>query len=112
MSSDLNSLTISWYAKHGGTLVSAMKITALWPLIEIGLYVATFKLLRYWDRGWTSNKLKTKLPSIQTYIDLHAGPEFAIHWRYSAVLFQLSIAFFFGTGMPILYLIALVGCLI
>jgi hypothetical protein len=56
--------------------------------------------------------LKTKLPSIQTYIDLHAGPEFAIHWRYSAVLFQLSIALFFGTGMPIIYVIAFVGCII
>ena len=89
-----------------------MKITAAWPLIEIGLYGATFKILRYFDRGFTSDKFKTKLPSIQTYIDLHSGPEFAIHWRYSAVLLQLSIALFFGTGLPILYFIALVGCII
>ena len=80
-----------------------MKITAYWPLIEIAAFGSVFKILRYWDRGWTSDKLKSKLPSIQTYIDLHAGPEFAIHWRYSAVLFQLSVALFFGTGIPILY---------
>ena len=64
-----------------------MIITAVWPLIEIGAYGATFKLLRYFDRDFTSEKFKTKLPTVQTYIDIHAGPEFAIHWRYSAILF-------------------------
>ena len=109
---DIDSLSVKWYTTHGITLVSAMKITAAWPLIEIGLYGVTFKILRYLDRGFTGNKFITKLPSIQTYIDLHSGPEFAIHWRYSAILFQLSTALFFGAGLPILYLIALIGCII
>jgi hypothetical protein len=112
INADNNSLSVFWYSTSGVTLVSAMKITAYWPLIEIAAFGSVFKILRYLDRGCTSDKLKTKLPSIQTYIDLHAGPEFAIHWRYSAVLFQLSIALFFGTGMPIIYVIAFVGCII
>lgn len=50
------------------------------------------------------------MPSVQTYIDLHAGPEFQIQWRYGAILFQTSVALFYGTGLPVLYLIAILGC--
>ncbi len=67
---------------------------------------------RYADRGFSSNKYKSYMPSIQTYIDLHSGPVFAIHWRYSSVLFQLSICLFYGAAIPILYLVALLGCMI
>ena len=89
-----------------------MIFTALWPLIEITMFGGVFYFLRLMDRGFTSNVYKTYMPSVQTYIDLHAGPEFDIHWRYSAILFQLSISLFFGTGIPLLYPISLVGCFI
>jgi hypothetical protein len=107
---DVQSITVYWYIKYAPYLVGTMKAMAAWPMIELGMYGAAFKLLRYFDRGFTRDKFKTKLPSIQTYIDLHAGPPFAIHWRYSAVLLQFSVALLFGAGMPVLYFVALSGC--
>lgn len=106
---DVQSITVYWYIKYAPYLVGSMKVMAAWPMIELGMYGAAFKLLRYFDRGFTRDKFKTKLPTIQTYIDLHAGPPFAIHWRYSAVLLQFSVALLFGAGMPVLYIVALSG---
>ena len=51
-----------------------MVVTALWPLIELSMSVGKFYFLRLRDRGYTSDVYKTDMPSIQTYIDLHAGP--------------------------------------
>jgi hypothetical protein len=106
---NVQSITVNWYIKYAPILVGTMKAMAAWPMIELAAYGATFKFLRYFDRGFSRDKFRTKLPSIQTYIDVHAGPQFAIHWRYSAMLFQYSVALLFGAGLPVLYTVALAG---
>jgi hypothetical protein len=89
-----------------------MKFTALWPLIELFAFGMVFKCLRWADRSFSSDKYTTAQPSMQTYIELHAGPVFAISYRYSSVLLLLSVSLFYGTGLPQLYQIALVGFII
>lgn len=101
---------LDWYVSHGGSVVSAMVFTAVWPIIELIIFGGIGKALRYHDRSYSNNKFATKMPSVQTYIDRHAGADFPIQWRYGAILFQISVALFYGTGLPVLYLIALVGC--
>ena len=72
------SIKSDWYATHARTIISAMIFTAVWPLIEVALFGGIFKLLRYHDRNFTNDKFITQMPSVQTYIDIHAGPEFLI----------------------------------
>jgi hypothetical protein len=108
----VQSISVYWYIKYAPILVGTMKAMAAWPMIELATYGAVFKFLRYFDRGFSRDKFKTKLPSIQTYIDLHAGPEFAIHWRYSSTMLQFSVALLFGAGLPVLYTIALISCIL
>lgn len=48
----------------------------------------------------------TKQLTLQTYIDLYAGPEFNMSLKYSQIMVSVFIALTFGVGMPILYLIA------
>ena len=46
---------------------------------------------------------------MQAYIDLYAGPEYLIHYRYATILLNIFVAFFYGSGMPYLYLCAVVA---
>jgi hypothetical protein len=50
------------------------------------------------------------MPSISLYLEIHAGPQFGIASRYSAILLQIAVALFYGAGLPILYAIACLGC--
>lgn len=78
VSIDYNTITIKldWYVTHAGSVVSAMIFTAVWPLIELLIFGGAMKMLRFHDRNYTNNKFLTNMPSVQTYIDLHAGPDF------------------------------------
>lgn len=89
-----------------------MIISAVFPLMEFSGYwtLNTFKRLR--DKSFTSNKNLTKTPSPQAYIDLHAGPAYAIHYRYSSILLHVGISFVYGAAMPLLYPIAFLAYLI
>lgn len=40
------------------------------------------------------------------YIELHSGPEYSIHFRYSNILNVCFVTFMYGLGMPVLFVIA------
>jgi len=80
-----------------------MILTAIYPLIELTVIVSLYKIARWADRDFTMNRYQTHLKSVQMYIDLHAGPVFAIDYRYSSILLQFSVALCFGTALPILF---------
>ena len=103
---------VRWYNTIGLVLVKTMILTAIYPLIELGIIVTLYKIARWADRDFTNDRYRTYMKSVQTYIDLHAGPVFAIDYRYSSILLQFSVALCFGTAMPILFQIALMGCVI
>jgi hypothetical protein len=71
-------LSKDWYVKYSGVVYFAMIFTALWPLVEIIVNGGLVKLMRFYDRKWGKDKFVTSKVSPQLYIDLHAGPEFAI----------------------------------
>lgn len=41
-----------------------------------------------------------------TYINLYSGPEFLMHFKYSAILNIVFVTFMYGLGLPILFLYA------
>jgi hypothetical protein len=64
------------------------------------------------DRSWGSDTFSTQAPTVQAYIDIYAGPEYLIHYRYAAILLNIYVAFFYGTAMPYLYVTALLAFVI
>ena len=63
-------------------------------------------LLRYYDRGWSRNRRKTRKLIQEDYEDINSGNTFGIEYRYANLLFVLGVTFLYSSGMPILYPIA------
>ena len=97
---------VDWYRSVGGIIMKTMFMTALWPLIELAMFWGMATAGRCFDRGFGSDTFFTRMPTVQAYIDLYAGPEYLIHWRYSTILLNIGVAFLYGTAMPYLYVCA------
>lgn len=102
--------TIGWFTQIGGSITQTLLIQAFMPWIEIGI-----ALFRKWiSRSLDSRKCcprgeKTKKITNQQYIDLYSGPEYMMHFRYSAQMVMIYVAMMYGLFMPIIFFIALIG---
>lgn len=101
-----------WYKTVGTILMKAMLMAGLWPLIEFAMFWSMITFFRCLDKNFGSDPYHTNSPSIQAYIDTWAGPIYLIHYRYATILLQISVAFMYGTGMPLLYFYAFLAYLI
>jgi hypothetical protein len=52
---------------------------------------------------------KTKKVTLQQYVNLYAGPTYAIHFKYSSIMLQVFVSFLYGMFLPILFPICLFG---
>lgn len=52
---------------------------------------------------------QTKCITVPQYVDYYAGPENALHFKYSSILVQVYIALMFGFVIPVLFLTTLLG---
>ena len=104
--------SVSWYKIVGGTIMKTMTSQAIWPLIEFGMFWSIMNFSRLVDRGFGSDTYSSKSYSVQAYIDLYAGPEYLIHYRYAMILLQIFVAFCYGCAMPPLYFIACIAFVI
>jgi hypothetical protein len=72
-------------------------------------------VLRFLDSGFyccRSNDPKdkvTKTKTIDQYVKLYGGPVYLMHFKYSSILNQVWVSFFYGMFLPILFPIALIG---
>ena len=48
----------------------------------------------------------TKCKTIQQYVNIYAGPQYFMHFKYSAILNISFMTMMFGAGLPILFPIA------
>ena len=112
MVGDLTDFNVEWYRSVGALIMKTMFMTALWPLIEFGMFYAIMNFGRCFDRGFGSNTFVTSVPTVQAYIDLYAGPDYLIHYRYATILLNIGVAFMYGTAMPYLYVCALIAFVI
>ena len=85
-----------------------MVINSFMPWVNGIILVAIKSLMRFIDSrcSFLSDKPKTRLKTIQQYVQLYAGPEVEIHYRYSAILNVVFTVFTHGLALPILFPIA------
>jgi len=95
-----------WFSDIGVTLTGAMLFNCYWPIFDFCMWGAIRKTLRFLDQGFTCNKNKTKKTTIQLYVELHSGPVFFIHYKYSAILNIVFVTMMYGMGIPVLFPIA------
>ena len=100
---ELTDFNVEWYRSVGSVIQQTMFMTALWPIIEFGIFWSLMNFSRWYDRGFGSDTFSTNMPTVQAYIDLYAGPEYLIHYRYATILLNIGVAFLYGTSMPYLY---------
>jgi len=96
-----------WYTDIGCTIIKAMIIAALFPLIEAVLFGTLKFVFKMLDRGFGANMFLSKKKTVQQYIDVQVGPEYMIHFRYSAILNTCFVCMLYGVGLPLLFPISL-----
>ena len=79
---------ISWFEVDGKLLVKLMFLTAMQPMLEATITVPFFTLLRMIDRNLSRvrSSTLTAMPTVDAYIELHAGPQFVLDYRIAALL--------------------------
>ena len=77
-------------------------------VLEMG-FMGLRELNRYYDR---SSKEITRCTTVQQYIDLYAGPEYLVHFRFSFIMNIAFITMMYGPSMPILFPTAFISYLI
>ena len=66
-----------------------MAISAFMPYIEVMIAIIMKQIFRILDRGFFRSVdayKATKKTTKQAFIDLYAGPEYMIHFKYSTVI--------------------------
>ena len=104
--------TFEWYDDVGASLVQTMLINAFSPIIEFGVFYILGVMLRWKDRGFSNDTSKTKKKTIQQYVNLYSGPEYLLHYKYSTIMNIIFVTMMYGTGLPLLFPIALLSLVI
>jgi hypothetical protein len=104
--------TVRWYKDVGQIILDTMTINIFIPIFELLGSIGTKTLLRILDKKFRSDEWKTKKKTIESYIDLYAGPEFYMHQKYSNIINIAFMTFMFGAGIPLLFPIALLSFIV
>lgn len=95
----------NWYLDIAPSLTQTMLIQAFFPYIEFMMNWSIKWLLRRKDTGCCKGKdktLRTKTVTLQQYVNLHAGPVYMMHFKYSSILTQVFVSFMYGMNIPAL----------
>lgn len=104
--------TPKWYRLVGNNIVQTMFINAFMPIITETVAKLTSGFARCRDRGFSFGAdaiYNTNQSQIYSYVDLYVGPDYVIHFKYSAILNVTFVTMMYGLGMPILFPIAAVS---
>lgn len=96
-----------WYKDTGATIVRAMIIASLFPIIEVCMFGTYRWVKRMLDRKCGSDMFVSRKRSIQQYVDIQVGPDFLIHFRFAGQLNMVFVCLMYGTGIPLLFPISL-----
>jgi hypothetical protein len=83
-----------------------MFIQAIYPIIEFGYGYPMKWVFRWLDKR---GGVKTKKITIQQYVNVHAGPDHLLHFKYSSVMTVTYMTFMFGIALPLLFPIAAIA---
>ena len=87
---------------------------ALFPYVEFCMFGGIKVAMRMLDSGWyffrkDDSEMRTKKKTQKQYLNLYAGPEYLMHFKYSSVLVQVFVSFMYGMFIPLLFLTTLFG---
>eukprot|EP00347_Sterkiella_histriomuscorum_P007945 403346963 len=99
-------MTYEWYNDIGSSLIITMLVAAFFPIADFLIFYSLRTVLRCLDRGCSCNKDKTKCKSVQGYVNLYSGPDYMMHFKYSAMLNMTFVTFMYGLALPLLFPIA------
>ena len=97
-----------------GTLLKTMTIMACFPYAEFCGFYTIKTLLKILDSGLymfrkPTDPPRTKKRTHQQYINLYAGPEYSMHFKYSSIMVQVYVSFMYGMFIPMLFFTTLIG---
>jgi hypothetical protein len=98
-----------WFTTIGDTIASAMAFNAIFPTIMTFGWFFIRWVKRCLDVRGTTDEQPSNSVTIQQYINKWSGPQFFIHYKYSAVLKIVFITMAFGIAMPVMFPIAAVS---
>ncbi|GIL83282.1 hypothetical protein Vretifemale_12125, partial [Volvox reticuliferus] len=109
-----NDFTPEWYASIGVSIMILMMVNTAGPILRSledwisKLIWRIWLLYGHFCRCCSSNKV----PTFDVYTEAFDKCQFTLEERISDVLFNLTLAFLFGSGMPLCYLIVAVYVLV
>lgn len=91
-------------------MILTMFLNAIYPFCDLAISFGTIALYKALDQGWSSYccckpDKTTKCKTIQEYVNLYAGPQHVMHFKYSAILTTVCVTFMYGIAIPELYVI-------
>lgn len=104
--------TSAWYTDIGSALTQTMLINAILPFIMIFVAIGMKFGFRCLDRKFTLNTYNSKKKTVQQYVDLYSGSPYEIDSKYANILKVVFITLMYGSGLPLLYPIALLSFVI
>jgi hypothetical protein len=93
-----------------------MLIMAFFPYVELVLFNVIKTLQKVLDSGFyflrkEGDNFKTKKKTQQQYVNLYAGPEYLMHFKYSSIIVQVFVSFMYGMFIPMLFVTTFFGIL-
>lgn len=101
--SDFNS---AWFDQLGATIAGSLTFGAWFPIANEFAQKGRRLTMILLDRIRAPSGGLTKKTTIQQYVNLHSGPQYFMHYKYSGLMNVAFLALMFGTGIPELFPIA------
>ena len=112
-------LSKEWYFNAGPLVIFSMATLCFMPLLNIFIVFALEQYKRGFDSGFIlcprKHKekallyYKTKVTTKAKYINMYAGPEYALHSAYASVILMVFMTFIYGLFLPIMFPLCCLG---
>ena len=103
----------NWYVQIAPAIVQTVIVLAVFPQINFAIFCGIRLLQRFLDSGFRccSKTPPTRKTTQRQYVDLYAGPEMLMYFKYSNVMNLVFAAFTHGAALPILFPVTWFGIL-
>jgi hypothetical protein len=80
-----------------------MLTASVMPVIEYFIFFGIRTIFRLLDKGCKCGSKNSKAKTIQQYVNIYSGPEYALHFKYAAMLNVIFVTFMYGIAIPLLF---------
>ena len=101
--SSFDDFTPSWFKNIGYSLILAFFFKAiLSPVVDL-IIVIFFEILRFWDRGFTCDRSKTRKKTQKSYQKLYTNEPFELDFCYADKITTIFIAMTLAPVIPLIF---------